>query len=68
MLKWEGNKRARKDCTVLSPMQESFLSEYHYEEKLDEDNARNLLSFGDDYRWEFFVFLLTIHYPEKFFL
>jgi hypothetical protein len=31
-------------------VQESFLSEYHYEEKLDEDNARNLLSFGDDYR------------------
>ncbi len=46
-------KYIRLDCPFHYWMvQESFLSEYHYEEKLDEDNARNLLSFGDDYRWK----------------
>lgn len=30
--------------------QEKYLSEHHYEEAVDEDSARRLLSFGDDYR------------------
>ena len=31
-------------------IQENYLSEYNYNESLDEDNARKLLNFGDDYR------------------
>ena len=30
--------------------QERYLSEYNYDEPLDEDRAKNLLNFGDDYR------------------
>merc|ERR1711970_596047 len=30
--------------------EERYLSEYNYDEQLDEDKARKLLSFGDDYR------------------
>ena len=29
---------------------ESMKSEYHYEESIDEERARNLINFGDDYR------------------
>ncbi len=37
--------------TVNFPtIKENYLSEHHYEEPLDEDSARRLLSFGDDYR------------------
>ena len=31
-------------------MQERYLSEYNYDEPIDEDRAKNLLNFGDDYR------------------
>ena len=30
--------------------QERYLSEYHYDEAIDEDKERRLLNFGDDYR------------------
>ena len=30
--------------------QERYLSEYNYDEPIDEDKARKLLNFGDDYR------------------
>ena len=36
------------------------MSEYHYEESIDEERTRNLLSFGDDYRSiDFFKALKT---------
>ena len=31
-------------------LQERYLSEYNYDEQIDEDKARKLLNFGDDYR------------------
>ena len=31
-------------------LQERYLSEYNYDEPIDEDRAKNLLNFGDDYR------------------
>ena len=34
----------------LEYFQERYLSEYNYDEELDEDRAKRLLNFGDDYR------------------
>ena len=31
-------------------LQERYLSEYNYDEPIDEDRAKRLLNFGDDYR------------------
>ena len=33
-------------------MQEEYLSECHYEERVDEEGIRNILSLGEDYRWD----------------
>ena len=34
----------------LNIFQERYLSEYNYDEPIDEDRAKNLINFGDDYR------------------
>ena len=34
----------------MNIFQERYLSEYNYDEELDEDRAKRLLNFGDDYR------------------
>ena len=36
--------------TTIGRFQERYLSEYHYDEPIDEDKERRLLNFGDDYR------------------
>ena len=34
----------------IEMLQERYLSEYNYDEPIDEDRAKRLLNFGDDYR------------------
>ena len=48
MIKCEPKK---KDPTLLNVfLLQEYLSEYHYDEPIDKDKERQLMSFGDDYR------------------